>query len=137
MVRVQPGELANLRASADITRLRIREIKPQLGSADDLGAFDENADGVGDRRPLVKGDEEKMDGSRMKQRLLEAQIEQIKEERFPSVAMMNRVEDALQTREQLEAYALVLLEKLESTRFPSLALRNRVDAVADKLDDTE
>lgn len=74
-----------------------------------------------------------MDGSALRQRLLEMQIEQVKEETFPSVAMMNRIEESLETREQLEEYGEVLLEKVESTQFPSLAMMNRVYAVADRL----
>jgi hypothetical protein len=75
-----------------------------------------------------------MDGSAMRQRMLEMQIRQIKDEIFPSVAMMNRVEDAIQTREQLEEYAQILFEKFESTRFPSLAMRKRIEAIAGKLE---
>jgi hypothetical protein len=60
---------------------------------------------------LCSGDGGKMDGSAMRQRMLEMQIRQIKDETFPSVAMMNRVEDAIQTREQLEEYAQILFEK--------------------------
>src|SRR5437763_8729882 len=76
----------------------------------------------------------KMDGSAMRQRMLEMQIRQIEDERFPSVAMMNQVEGAIQTREQLEEYAQILLEKFESTRFPSLAMCNRMEAIAAKLE---
>jgi hypothetical protein len=75
-----------------------------------------------------------MDAPALRQRLLEMQIEQLRDEKFPSVEMMNRVERSLQTREQLEEYARILLEKLESTRFPTLAMRNRLEAVADKLE---
>ena len=75
-----------------------------------------------------------MDASALRQRLLEMQIEQIKDEIFPSVEMMNRVENSLQTREQLEEYAAILLAKVESTRFPTLAMRNRLEALADRLE---
>lgn len=61
------------------------------------------------------------------------QIKQVKEETFPSVAMMDRIEESLETRGQAEEYAEVLLEKVESTRYPSLAMLNRVEAVAARL----
>jgi hypothetical protein len=78
--------------------------------------------------------EESMNGSAVRQRLLEMLIERVKEETYPSVTMMNRIEGALRTREQVEEYAEVLLDKVESTRFPSLAMLNRVEAVAARLE---
>jgi hypothetical protein len=78
--------------------------------------------------------EESMDGSAVRERLLEMLIKQVKEETYPSVTMMNRLEAGLRTREQLEEYAEVLLDKVESTRFPSLAMLNRVEAVAARLE---
>jgi hypothetical protein len=66
-----------------------------------------------------------MDASVLRQRLLEMQIEQIRDENFPSVEMMNRVENSLKTREQLEECAEILLAKVESTRFPPSAWEAR------------
>ena len=70
-----------------------------------------------------------MDGSALRQRLLEKLFEQIKEETFPSVTMMDRVEAELQTREQVLEYAEVLLDRIESSRYPSIPMLNRFDAV--------
>jgi hypothetical protein len=77
--------------------------------------------------------EERMEAQALRQRVLEGMLEQVREDTFPSVAIMNRIEASLQTREQLEEYADILLEKLESTPFPSLAMRNRLDAIIDRL----
>ena len=75
-----------------------------------------------------------MDGSALRERMLEMLIKQVGEDTYPSVTMMNRIEAGLRTREQLEDYAEVLLEKVEATRFPSLAMLNRVEALAARLD---
>ena len=75
-----------------------------------------------------------MDGSAVRQRLLDVLIDRVREETYPSVTMMNRIEAGLRTREQLEDYATVLIQKVESTRFPSLAMLDRVDAVAAMLE---
>ncbi|HYX88089.1 MAG TPA: hypothetical protein VE753_01855 [Gaiellaceae bacterium] len=75
-----------------------------------------------------------MDGSAVRQRLLDVLIDRVREETYPSVTMMNRIEAGLRTREQLEDYATVLIQKVESTRFPSLAMLDRVDAVAARLE---
>ena len=74
-----------------------------------------------------------MNGAALQQRLLDMLIERIKEDTYPSVAMMNRVEDSLRTREQVEEYAEVLLEKIEATRFPSISMLNRFDGLIAKL----
>jgi len=74
-----------------------------------------------------------MNGAALQQRLLDTLIERIKEETYPSVTMMNRVEESLRTREQVEEYAEVLLEKVEASRFPSISMFNRFDGLIAKL----
>ena len=75
-----------------------------------------------------------MDGAALQQRLLDSLVGRIKEDTFPSVTMMNRVEGSLRTREQVEEYAEVLLEKIEATRFPSIAMIDRFDGLVAKLE---
>jgi hypothetical protein len=74
-----------------------------------------------------------MDGSAIRQRVLEVLLQQIEEGRFPSATMMGRVEAELRTPEQVLAYAKILLDKIESSRYPSIPL-NRLDAVLDGID---
>jgi hypothetical protein len=74
-----------------------------------------------------------MDGSALQQRLLEVLMKQVRDDTFPSVTMMNRIEASLRTREQIEDYAEILLKKVESTRFPSLSMLNRVESVVARL----
>lgn len=74
-----------------------------------------------------------MNGSELQQRMLDSLIGRIKEDTFPSVTMMNRVESSLRTREQVEEYGEVLLSKIEATRFPSISMLNRFDNVVAKL----
>ena len=75
-----------------------------------------------------------MNGTAMQKRLLDMLMGHIKEETYPSVTMMNRVEASLRTREQIEEYSEVLLEKIEGTRFPSISMLNRFDNLVAKLD---
>lgn len=75
-----------------------------------------------------------MSGPALRQRLLDSLIERVREENFPSVTMMNRIEESLRTREQIEEYGEVLLEKIEATRFPSISMLNRFDSLVAKLD---
>ena len=68
-----------------------------------------------------------MNGSALQQRLMDGLIGRVKEETFPSVTMMNRIEASLRTREQVEEYGEILLEKIEATRFPSISMLSRFD----------
>lgn len=70
-----------------------------------------------------------MDGSALRQRLLETLLEQIEEETYPSIPMMDRVEAALETQEQVLAYAKTLLDKIEASRYPSIPMIDRFEAV--------
>jgi hypothetical protein len=65
--------------------------------------------------------------------MVETLIKRVRQENFPSVTMMDRIEASLRTREQLEEWAEVLLEKLEGTRYPSIAMLNRFDATVARL----
>ena len=75
-----------------------------------------------------------MDGSEIRERVLEVLLQHIEEETFPSATMMARVEAELRTPEQKLAYAQVLLEKVESTRYPSIPMLNRLEAVLASVD---
>jgi hypothetical protein len=74
-----------------------------------------------------------MDGFALRERLLDHLLEQVREEKFPSVTMMNRIEAELNTREQVEEYAEILLEKVESSRFPSISMLDRIDGAIARL----
>lgn len=74
-----------------------------------------------------------MEGSALQRKLIEMQMQRVRDDMFPSVEMMNRVEAALETREELEEYAALLLKRIESTRWPSLAMINRVEGVIARL----
>jgi hypothetical protein len=71
-----------------------------------------------------------LNGADLQQRLFDMLIGKIKEETYPSVTMMNRVEESLQSPEQAEEYAEVLFEKVEATRYPSISMLDRLDRLA-------
>jgi hypothetical protein len=74
-----------------------------------------------------------MDVSALRQRLLDTLMDRVREESFPSPAIMDRIEANFQTREQAEEWAEILLEKVQETRFPSAAILDRFDSVTARL----
>jgi HEPN domain-containing protein len=69
-----------------------------------------------------------MDASELRQKLLDRLLAEIKEEQYPSVTFLDRVEAELRTPEQVLEYAEVLFEKIESSRYPSVSMLDRFDA---------
>jgi hypothetical protein len=67
-----------------------------------------------------------MDGSEARDRYLDFLIEQIRADRYPSVAALNRIEGVLPP-ERLGEYLDLLFEKLQDSRFPSVPLLDRIE----------
>ena len=78
-----------------------------------------------------------MEAATLRTRLTQSLLDDINEVQFPSVTMMNRVESALGTRDDLADYIEVLVEKVEATRYPSISMLNRLDGLLDQLDQAE
>jgi hypothetical protein len=78
-----------------------------------------------------------MDAAGLRKRLTQSLLDDINEVQFPSVTMMNRVESALGTEEDLADYVEVLVEKVEATRYPSISMLNRLDGLLDRLEQVE
>jgi hypothetical protein len=75
-----------------------------------------------------------MNGVELRRTIAEMLLDKIKEDRFPSVAMMQRVESVIgQDPDALSDYAEVLLEKVKDTHFPSTEMLNRLDQVAARM----
>jgi hypothetical protein len=72
-------------------------------------------------------------GTALRRALLDIQLEKIQEEKFPSATMMNRVEGALETQDQVEDYVTTLLAKVRSERYPSIPMINRIEGLLDSL----
>jgi hypothetical protein len=70
----------------------------------------------------------------LRKRLTQSLLDEIDDVQFPSVTMMNRVESALGTRDDLAQYAEVLIKKVEATRYPSISMLNRLDGLLDNLE---
>jgi ribosome-binding factor A len=72
-----------------------------------------------------------MNGQELRHAVAEMLLEKIKDDRFPSITMMQRVEAVVsQDPEAMSDYAEVLLEKVQDTRFPSTEMLNRLDRIA-------
>jgi hypothetical protein len=68
--------------------------------------------------------------SDLRDRYLEVLLERISEDQYPSGELMDRVEAAITTREQLETYVAVLIEKADETWYPSKAMLDRINRLA-------
>ena len=73
--------------------------------------------------------ERSMDAAELRQKVLDSLLDEIKDEQYPSVTFLDRVEAQLRTPEQVLEYAQVLFEKIEASRYPSISMLNRFDAV--------
>ncbi len=60
------------------------------------------------------------------QRYLDFLMERVRGDRYPSIQLLDRIEMALYTPEQVHAYVDMLLEKLDETWYPSGQMLNRV-----------
>ena len=60
------------------------------------------------------------------QRYLEVLMERVRQDRYPSHQLLDRIEAALFTAEQVAAYCELLLEKIDESWYPSLQLINRM-----------
>jgi hypothetical protein len=60
------------------------------------------------------------------QRYLDFLMERIRSDRYPSPQLLDRVEMAMWTPQQVSDYVDMLLEKLDETWYPSGQLLNRV-----------
>jgi hypothetical protein len=60
------------------------------------------------------------------QRYLDFLMERVRTDRYPSSQLLDRIEMALWTAEQVHDYVDMLLEKLDETWYPSGQMMNRV-----------
>jgi hypothetical protein len=78
-----------------------------------------------------------MDAPALRERLTNSLLRDVQERDYPSVTMLDRVEEALATREQLAEYTEVLLEKIEGTPYPGIPLLDRVNGLLVRLEELE
>jgi len=75
-----------------------------------------------------------MDGLELQRRIADLLLDKIKDELYPSITMMNRVESVIgRDPDAMSDYAQVLLEKVEGSRFPSIEMLNRLDRIAGQM----
>jgi hypothetical protein len=61
-------------------------------------------------------------------------LEKVEEDRYPSGELMDRLEAAFTSREQVEGYLDVLLEKIEPDHYPSKQMLDRVHRLSLRLE---
>jgi hypothetical protein len=57
-------------------------------------------------------------------------LDRVRDDRYPSTAMLDMLEQGIRDDEQRAAYVDVLLDKLEQDRYPSLPMLRRLCRVA-------
>jgi len=60
------------------------------------------------------------------QQLTEALLSQIQESDFPSPTQLDRIEQLISTRDELETYIAVLTQKVQASSFPPTSLVDRI-----------
>lgn len=70
-------------------------------------------------------------------RYFELVLEKIEDDRYPSGELMDRLEAAFVTREQVETYLDVLLDKIERDHYPSKQMLDRVHRLSLRLEATD
>jgi len=63
-------------------------------------------------------------------RIFEILMRQIRDVRYPSTEVMDRIERTLQTREQLEEYMGILFDRVEACQYPSKQLLDRLERLS-------
>jgi hypothetical protein len=61
-------------------------------------------------------------------------LEKVEEDRYPSGELMDRLEAAFTSRDQVEGYLDVLLEKIEPDHYPSKQMLDRVHRLSLRLE---
>jgi hypothetical protein len=78
-----------------------------------------------------------MGAAELRERISSRLLSEIEDTKFPSTAMLNRVEGMIRDRETLEGYVGALIAKVEATRFPSTDLLNRIERLTARLEQAE
>ncbi|HEX2027201.1 MAG TPA: hypothetical protein VHF25_04300 [Nitriliruptorales bacterium] len=65
-----------------------------------------------------------------RQRATHRLVQTIRQHRHPSHQLLDRLEGSLRTREDLDAYSLILFELTGGQRYPSLRVLDRLDRCA-------
>ena len=69
------------------------------------------------------------DDQNLHKQILEVLLEKVEQDPFPSVTMMNMIEEILQP-EDVPRYAEMLLDKIRADQFPSMDMLKRAQALA-------
>jgi len=73
-----------------------------------------------------------LDADEARRRYVEMLTEKVRQDRYPSVTHMDRIEAAL-TPETAGAYLEMLMEKIASEKYPSPTMLGRIENVAGQL----
>jgi hypothetical protein len=74
-----------------------------------------------------------VNGQTLRQRYVQALLDRVREDLYPSTSYMDLLEETVNDPDQLVEYIEALLEKVEATRFPSLSMLGRIQRIATML----
>jgi hypothetical protein len=58
---------------------------------------------------------------------VELMLDKVRDDKYPSGELLDRIETALSTREQAAEYFQILVSKVEESRYPSHQLLDRIE----------
>ncbi|MDX6658407.1 MAG: hypothetical protein QOH62_3200 [Solirubrobacteraceae bacterium] len=65
----------------------------------------------------------------LQERYVEQLMERVREDRYPSHQLMDRIEAAFWTTDQIVEYVDLLLDKVDETWYPSLEMLDRIQRI--------
>jgi hypothetical protein len=68
-----------------------------------------------------------MGATSVRERYVELLFDKVREDRYPSGELLDRIEAALATREQAAEYLDLLVSRVEDSRYPSHQLLDRIE----------
>lgn len=74
-----------------------------------------------------------MESTSPRDRYMEILLEKVRDDRYPSNDLMDRVEATIRTREEAAVYLDVLYEKLDGDKYPSKQMLDRVHAISTRI----
>jgi hypothetical protein len=78
-------------------------------------------------------EEERMDATKPRDTYVEMLIGKVREDRYPSGQLMDRIEASFSQPEQVLEYLEVLMEKVDDSRYPSGQLLDRIERLSGML----
>jgi hypothetical protein len=81
----------------------------------------------------LASEEAEMNAAAVQEQLVDEMLDKIEEQTFLNLPLMNRVEQMLTSRKQLERYIELLMQRVRGEKYMDYATLNRIDWLLGKL----